>query len=160
MNIRPLSPEDLPVLLDLTIATFGPFYENSYRPAVGEVVFANRHGGWRQDYRIQLAGIHNPGAGRHTSVALVDGRLVGFVAWSCDPKAHHGQIDILAVDSRYRRLGIGRALAEQAIAAMNADGVKVVTIGTGGDDFHAPARALYESMGFIPFPNIIYSKAV
>jgi hypothetical protein len=36
----------------------------------------------------------------------------------------------------------------------------MVTIGTGGDDFHAPARALYESLGFTAFPNIIYTKAV
>jgi hypothetical protein len=35
-----------------------------------------------------------------------------------------------------------------------------VSIGTGGDDFHAPARALYEELGFTPFPNVNYTKAI
>jgi hypothetical protein len=32
---------------------------------------------------------------------------------------------------------------------MKAVGVQVVEVGTGGDAFHAGARALYESLGFI-----------
>ena len=45
-----LDPADLPALLDLTLATFGPFLEHYYRPAVGEQVFLNMHGDWREDY--------------------------------------------------------------------------------------------------------------
>ncbi len=44
--------------------------------------------------------------------------------------------------------GVGRALCEHAMAAMRDAGVEVVELGTGGDDFHGPARALYESLGF------------
>jgi hypothetical protein len=37
--------------------------------------------------------------------------------------------------------------------------VEVVTIGTGGtDSFHAPARALYESMGFVPVHVAVYFR--
>jgi ribosomal protein S18 acetylase RimI-like enzyme len=160
MHIRPFRSDDLTRLLDLTIATFGPFYEDSYRPTVGETVFANRHGSWRQDYSRHLAGIHDPDAGRHAAVAVADERTVGFVAWVSQPDTRHGEIDILAVEAGSRRLGAGHALAEHAIAAMKDDGAEMVTIGTGGDDFHAPARALYESLGFTPFPNIIYTRAV
>lgn len=35
-----------------------------------------------------------------------------------------------------------------------------MSIGTGGDAFHAPARALYEALGFTPFPLVSYTKAV
>jgi hypothetical protein len=43
---------------------------------------------------------------------------------------------------------------------MRDAGVEVASIGTGGDDFHAPARALYESLGFTPFPAVNYTKAI
>lgn len=160
MDIRPFHPDDLTTLLDLTIATFGPFYEDSYRPAVGETVFLNRHGSWRQDYRGHLGAIHDPDAGRHAAVAVLDETIVGFVAWVSQTDARHGEIDILVVEAGSRRHGYGQALAEHAIAAMKAGRAEMVTIGTGGDDFHAPARALYESLGFTPFPNIIYTKPV
>jgi ribosomal protein S18 acetylase RimI-like enzyme len=160
MDIRPFHSDDLTTLLDLTIATFGPFYEDSYRPTVGETVFTNRHGSWRQDYNDHLAAMHDPGGGKHAAVAVVGPQIVGFVAWISQPEARHGEIDILAVAAGNRRHGVGHALAGHAIAAMKADGAEMVTIGTGGDDFHAPARALYESLGFTAFPNIIYTKAV
>jgi len=34
----------------------------------------------------------------------------------------------------------------------------VVTIVTGGDPFHAPARALYESLGCIALPDTVYYR--
>lgn len=39
---------------------------------------------------------------------------------------------------------------------MKATGVNVVGIGTGEDDFHAPARALYESLGLTKIPIAAY----
>jgi ribosomal protein S18 acetylase RimI-like enzyme len=160
MDIRPLSPADLPALLDLTISVFGPFYEESFRPIVGDTVFINRHGDWKEDYRRHLAGIHDPDNGKFAAVARIDGQVVGFVGWIIEEAQRHGEIDILAVAEASRRLGAGRALAVHALAHMKTAGVDVVSIGTGGDDFHAPARSLYNSLGFTPFPNISYTKAV
>jgi ribosomal protein S18 acetylase RimI-like enzyme len=160
MDIRPLTPQDLPVLLELTIDTFEPFYEHSFRPLVGDVVFANRHGDWREDYRRHLAGLHAPEDGRYAAVAEVNERIVGFVGWILRPAERHGEIDLLAIAADSRRRGVGRALVEHAIARLKTGGAKVVSIGTGGDDFHAPARALYEELGFTPFPNVNYTKAI
>ncbi|ONI83182.1 GNAT family N-acetyltransferase [Actinosynnema sp. ALI-1.44] len=160
MDIRPLDPEDLPVLLDLTTAVFGPFYEDFFRPLVGEAVFVNRHGNWKDDYRRHLAGLHAPDKGKFAAVARTDGQMAGFVGWVIQKAERHGEIDILAVAPSYRRLGVGRALAEHSMAHMRAAGADVISIGTGGDDFHAPARELYESLGFTPFPNVSYTKAV
>ncbi|MDX3132208.1 hypothetical protein PV367_20965, partial [Streptomyces europaeiscabiei] len=44
------------------------------------------------------------------------------------------------------------ALCEHAFADLRGRGTRLVEIGTGGDAFHAPARALYESLGRVPFP--------
>jgi ribosomal protein S18 acetylase RimI-like enzyme len=52
----------------------------------------------------------------------------------------------------HRRLGIGATLCRRALSEMSARAVEVVAIGTGGDAFHAPARALYSSLGFMEFP--------
>lgn len=160
MDIRPLDSADLPAVLDLTLATFGPFYEDFYRPAVGEKVFHNRHSGWRDDYRKQLAGIHDPSHGKYAAVATSEGTIDGYVAWLIQAEARHGEIDLLAVASSGRRQQCGRRLAQHAIDAMQSAGVDVVSIGTGGDAFHAPARALYEALGFTAYPTVSYTKAV
>ena len=160
MDIRPLTPQDLPVLLELTIDTFEPFYEHSFRPLVGDIVFTNRHGNWREDYRRHLAGLHAPEDGRYAAIAEDDERIVGFIGWVLQPAERHGEIDLLAVTADSRRRGVGRALVEHAIAHLKTGGAEVVSIGTGGDDFYAPARALYEELGFTPFPNVNYTKAI
>ncbi|NKX52807.1 GNAT family N-acetyltransferase [Arthrobacter deserti] len=160
MDIRPLTPQDLPVLLDLAIDTFGPFYENSYRPLVGETVFRNRHGRWREDYRQHLAALDNRDEGRSAAVAEDSGTVVGFVGWIVQPGQAHGEIDIIAVAPSARRRGVGRALAEHAVAKLKDSGAHDISVGTGGDDFHAAARALYEALGFTPFSIVNYTKAV
>ena len=59
----------------------------------------------------------------------------------------------------HRREHIGTALCDQAFSDMKEKDVEVVTIGTGGTDaFHAPARALYESLGFVPWQVAVYFR--
>ncbi|MFC6091514.1 GNAT family N-acetyltransferase [Saccharothrix lopnurensis] len=160
MDIRPLRTEDLPAVLDLTIDVFRPFYEDSFRPVVGDPVFMNRHGDWKEDYRRHLSAVHDPEHGRFAAVARVDEQVAGYIGWITQDAERHGEVDILAVAARHRRLGVGQALVEHAVTHMRAAGMAVVSIGTGGDDFHSPARALYESLGFTPFPNVNYTKAL
>lgn len=104
--------------------------------------------------------LHDPSAGRHVTVCEEDGTIVGYVSWRVGPKPRHGEIHLLAVDSVWRRHRVGRQLCDQAIAAMKGSGVDVVGIGTGDDDFHAPARGLYESLGFTKIPIAGYLKRV
>jgi ribosomal protein S18 acetylase RimI-like enzyme len=160
VRIRPVTPEDLPVLHALACEVFGPFFEESFRPAVSETVFANRHGDWRGDYRRMLAAMHDPDQGRFGAVAETGDGLVGFVGHLLQRAERHGEIDIIAVRPDARGRGVGRALLEHAIAALKADGVRVVSLGTGGDDFHAPARAFYEAAGFTPFPTVSYTREI
>lgn len=158
MLIRPFTPHDLARLVELTIDTFRPYFEESFRPAVGDVIFTNQHGDWRGDYRTQVAELHVPGEHKHVAVAEVDGDIAGYVAWSVDPARRNGGISHLAVAAGQRRAGAGRELCEHAFAAMRTAGAEVVEIGTGGDAFHAPARSLYESLGCTPFPVTYYYR--
>ena len=158
MRIREYTPEDLNQLVELTIDTFGPFYEDSFRPLVGEVVFANEHGDWRGDYRRQVPALHDPGAGKHVAVAEDDGALAGYVGWDIDLERRHGNVEMLAVASSHRRSGTGRLLCEHAFADMRRRGIEVATIGTGGDVFHAPARAFYSSLGCTEMPISVFYK--
>ncbi|MEV0614045.1 GNAT family N-acetyltransferase [Nonomuraea sp. NPDC050404] len=158
MHIRTYVEHDLAQLTELTIETFGPFYEDHFRPLVGEVIFANQHGDWRDDYRKQVADLHDPASHKYVAVTEADDAIAGYVAWSVDPARRNGTISHVAVASAYRRHGVGSALCEHAFAEMRALGAEVVEIGTGGDPFHAPARALYEKLGCTPLPVAVYYR--
>ncbi|PZG21751.1 GNAT family N-acetyltransferase [Nonomuraea aridisoli] len=158
MHIRPFVPDDLARLTELTIETFRPFYEDYFRPLVGAVVFANQHGDWRGDYGRQVAELHDPHRHRYVAVAEIADTIAGYVAWSVDPDRHSGVVTLLAVSDRHRRHHVGTALCEHSFADMRARGAEVVEIGTGGDPFHAPARALYESLGCTPLPVTVYYR--
>jgi ribosomal protein S18 acetylase RimI-like enzyme len=158
MLIRPYVHADLARLTQLTIDTFRPFYEDSFRPLVGETIFANQHGNWRDDYRKQVAELHDPAQRKYVAVAEAGGIITGYVAWSIDPARRNGSITILAVAVDHRRGNVGTVLCEHAFDAMRQCGAEVVEIGTGGDDFHAPARALYESLGCIQLPVAVYYR--
>ncbi|MFJ6617833.1 GNAT family N-acetyltransferase [Kitasatospora sp. NPDC091335] len=158
MIIRSFEPRDLPRLTELTIETFGPFYEDSFRPLVGEVVFTRQHGQWREDYHTLLTTLHTPEHNKHAAVADLDGQIAGYVGWEIDPAREHGTIGILAVDARHRRDHLATELCEHAFGHMRAHGAVYAEIGTGGDEFHAPARALYESLGCIKLPVAVYFR--
>lgn len=158
MLIRSFRAQDTTRLVELTIETFGPYYEHSFRPLTGELVFENQHGGWRDDYRREVPALHDPAAHKHVAVAEIDDEVAGFVAWQVDPARRNGEITHVAVAATHRRQKIGEALCEHAFGGMRALGAEVVQIGTGGDPFHAPARALYESLGCTMLPVAVYYR--
>jgi ribosomal protein S18 acetylase RimI-like enzyme len=161
MNIRSFRPSDLPNLIDLTIEVFGPFYERSFRSMVPADVYMHHHGSWVDDYRTSVPQLHDPSAGRVVAIAPGDrDEILGFVGWEIEAEIRHGTIAMVAVRESARGAGLGRALCEHAVAAMHREGVAFLSVGTGGDWFHAPARALYESLGFHAVPVVYYLRAM
>ncbi|WP_327670732.1 MULTISPECIES: GNAT family N-acetyltransferase [unclassified Streptomyces] len=158
MRIRAFAHDDVAPLTDLTIETFRPFFEEVFRPLMGEVIFAVQHGNWRDDYRRQVAELHAPERHSYVAVADVAGVIAGYVAWAVDPDRRHGEVVILAVSSEHRRHAVGTALCEHAFEQMRLRGAEIVEIGTGGDPFHAPARALYEQLGCTQNPVAVYFR--
>ena len=159
MRIRPFAPEDLDTLIDLTIETFRPYFEGFLDGLLGGDLAQLHHGRWQQDYRDDLPTLHDPAAGRHIAVADA-GVIAGYVSWTIGERPGRGQIYLLAVAERHRGRRVARDLCEHAIERMKAAEVRFVEIGTGGDPFHAPARALYEVLGFTKVPGAFYLKLI
>ncbi|MDX3694229.1 GNAT family N-acetyltransferase [Streptomyces europaeiscabiei] len=159
MLIRAFVPDDLARLTQLTIDTFRPFFEDSVGTLLDGLVLATLHADWRDDYREQVPALHDPAQHKYVAVAEAGGGVIaGYVAWRADLARHQGDITLLAVDKDHRGDRTGTALCEHAFADLRGRGTKLVEIGTGGDAFHAPARALYESLGCVPFPTAHYYR--
>jgi ribosomal protein S18 acetylase RimI-like enzyme len=126
---------------------------------LGDAIFARLH---RPDWRVVQAESVRASctsAGRDVLVAVVDGLAVGFAAVALD--AFHegmGVVDMIAVDPAYQRRGIARQLMARCAEHMRARGMDIAAVETGGDEGHAPARALYESLGYTPLPVVRYLK--
>ncbi|MBY8871343.1 GNAT family N-acetyltransferase [Micromonospora sp. PLK6-60] len=160
MTLRPFRSSDLEPLIELTIATFGPFYEDSFRSIVGDAIVTNQHGTWRADYRDMWLGLHDPRHNKHVVVAEDGDALLGFAAWHTNADRRSGEIEIIAVAADLRRQHVGTALCAHVFEAMRQAGAEVVSIGTGGDRFHEAARAFYDSLGMTAVPLVRYYAAL
>ncbi|KAI8820581.1 putative acyltransfersase [Fimicolochytrium jonesii] len=76
-------------------------------------------------------------------------KVVGVVV--CKLDTHHdrrrGYIAMLAVSKSHRKLGIGSALVEKAVAAMQAEEADEVVLET--EETNKGALALYQNLGFV-----------
>lgn len=73
-------------------------------------------------------------------VATVGGKVAGLVSWQDD------FIDALHVSTRQQRLGVGRALMEEAEKAIRAAGQTQVRLET--DSFNQQSQGFYKALGY------------
>lgn len=83
------------------------------------------------------------GSGRRVLLAEP---AAGFVVCGLASDESTGSIELIGVDSRFARRGIGRALARRAHAVMVEAGCERATVVTQGDN--VPAQRLYQSLGY------------
>jgi ribosomal protein S18 acetylase RimI-like enzyme len=162
MHIRDARNADLPALVDLTIASFRPLFEQHLPRRLDPVVYAHDHSRWEESYRNEVPALLEPDASRFVTLAEDaenDGRPLGYVGWHIASDGS-GRLQLVAVHPRARRMGVGSAVCRVALESLEQRGVSVVHIGTGGDAFHAPARRLYESLGFTGYPVVDYTRAL
>jgi len=81
-------------------------------------------------------------------VAILDGKVVGFIGYRLSPEKKLGHISLNAVDPDCRGMGIAPKMYEFVKEKMREEGMLYVTVHTGLDDGHAPARRAYEKAGF------------
>lgn len=142
-------------LVQLSLLAWEPVFD-SFRQIMGPVVFPVVYPDWR---RIQRETVEKFCAAREHAVvwvAEVEGRVVGYLVCEMQPQTQTGEVQLLAVHPDYQNQGIGTALNRYALDKMKERGIKVATVGTGGDPGHAPARRTYEKVGYRAFPQVWY----
>lgn len=131
-----------------SLAAWAPVFAG-LQEAMGPEVFGSIYPDWRSAQAAAVEAVcRDP---EHTvSVADVHGRPAGFAAvcFVDEGDARAGEISMVAVDPAHQRSGLATALVAWAVAEIGARGAGLAVIATGGDPGHAPARALYERLGF------------
>ena len=157
--IRAYAPADLPTLHAIRAAAFAPVFA-SFRSIVGPEIAALGLTAAEQEQTDLLDAIARPESGHVLAVAETAGVIAGFVSWRPNIAPSVGEITLNAVHPDHSGKGIGTALYEHALSALKAAGMRLATVGTGGDASHAPARRAYEKAGFsVHIPSIyMYRK--
>jgi ribosomal protein S18 acetylase RimI-like enzyme len=153
-RIRPLTPADLEAVIDLSLRAWEPVFV-SFEKILGSAIFGLLY---RPEWRsAQAAGVRQQclADGAEPFVLTTAGDVVaGFVVLLQNQDESLGMIEMIAVHPEHQRRGHGRALMEFAIQRLHDQGLKLINVGTGGDPGHAPARALYEAVGFTGLPLV------
>ena len=90
-------------------------------------------------------------------VAELEGQICGFATFRVEGVL--GTLSENAVASAFRGRGIARLLYERVFAQLKEAGCQAVSVTTGLDDAHGPARRAYEKMGFEKaLPSIRYFR--
>lgn len=158
MHIRVYAPADLDALVALSLRAWAPVFD-SLAKSMEMKVFERLHPDWRSSQR---AAVNAACAAADMEVVIADDdhQPVGFVALKAHAQARLGEVHMIAVDPPSQRRGIGRSLMQFAVASFERQGFGVGMIDTGGDSGHAPARKLYEALGFKPLPVVRYFRAL
>lgn len=163
--IKRLQPNDHMVqILDLSMRAWAPVFDSikaSLDPAVYRAFYP---AGWEIAQRAAVnATCLAPDV---TTWVAVDedtdspGKAVGFTACKLHDDDSMGEIYMIAIDPDYQSRGIGKDLARYSLNWMKGQGMKIAMVETGADPGHAPARRLYESVGFRLCPVSRYFQAL
>ena len=154
IEIRALSSEDIPDLVQWSLSSFEPIFASFARilgPEIDPIVYPD----WKAS---QAKGIESACRNEEMEawVAQVDGRVVGYIIYELHDNDRTSEVQLLAVHPDYQNQGIGTALNVFALEKMREAGMRLAVVGTGGDGSHAPARRSYEKAGYTGLPLVRY----
>ena len=157
-TVRSLRDTDVDAVVELSLAAWTPVFA-SLEEQLGPPIFRLIHPDWRAAQAGAVRGVCTAPE-NEVWVAAVADRPVGFVAigFFDEDAARAGEVYMIAVDPECQHQGVGAALMDRALAEIEARGVDLAVIATGGDPGHAPARALYDRYGFTPLPQVWYYR--
>lgn len=147
--IRAFDPADFPHLDEIRRLAFEPVFASFRRivgPDIAEVAFATAEA----EQAAHLKSLCDADSPARVFVAALGGVLAGFVAVALNHEQKTGEIGLNAVHPDHAGQGVGTALYDYALDFMRMEGMLVASVGTGGDESHAPARRAYEKAGFGP----------
>lgn len=157
MRIEPYEDNQLDTIKSFSLRAWSPVFDSIQKAMDIEVYHSFYPDGWRVSQLNAVESVCTT-ADMKVWVAIDSDSTVGFVAVKLHSDSSMGEIYMIAVDPDYQRQGIGAALIEFALNWMKAAGMSVAMVETGGDPGHAPARCIYEKMGFGLFPVARYFK--
>jgi ribosomal protein S18 acetylase RimI-like enzyme len=149
VHIRSFEPADLEVMQRIRAAAFAPVFR-SFMDIVGETVAALAFERADAEQAELLASACGPTSRQQAYVALIGNDIVAFVSFSLDLDRRIGEIGLNAVHPDHAGRGIGTELYDFALEQMRRSGMRLATVGVGGDPSHAPARRAYQKAGFGP----------
>lgn len=154
-RIRAVEPGDLPKLHEIRAAAFKPVFE-SFRRIVGEKIAAVAFASAEREQAELLDRICEAESLHEVIVVEHGPDIVAFCSVSFDRDSKVGEIGLNAVQPDYQGKGIGTVMFEYALDRMRKAGMRVATVGTGGDPSHTPARRAYQKAGFGPALPSLY----
>jgi GNAT superfamily N-acetyltransferase len=158
VQIRPFHQDDAGDIVDLSLRAWEPVFA-SLEAVLGRTIFLQLHPDWRADQRRAVGEVLAAEDGE-VWVAAADDHVAGFAATKLHAERRLGEVYIIAVDPRCQNSGIGARLMSFALDHLRDSGMTVAMVDTGGDPGHAPARHVYEKLGFTLLPVARYFKAL
>ena len=157
LHIRPYSERDLEAIVKLSLLAWEPVF-TAWQEILGPELYPIAiYPDWRKSQKevVEKACTDEK---INTWVAVVDGNVVGFVAYGLDQESKTGTVRLIAVHPEHQNHGIGTELNTFALRKLADGGMQLAVVGTGGDKGHAPARRSYEKAGYTALPLVRYYK--
>ena len=155
LNIRLFRAEDLDAIVELSLLAWEPVFR-SFEQVLGRNIYKLIWPNWREQQAEGVASVCKDRDKFTVLVADVDGVVAGFIAYELKLEEKKGEVYLLAVHPDYQNRGVGTALNNAALDKMRESGIALVSVETGGDPGHAPARRSYEKAGYTGLPIVRY----
>jgi ribosomal protein S18 acetylase RimI-like enzyme len=154
-QIRPYSEADLEAIVELSLLAWEPVF-TAWQQILGPKLYPIAiYPDWRKSQK-EVVEKTCRNEKFNTWVAVVAGKIVGFVTYELNEESKTGEVQMLAVHPEYQNQGIGTELNLFALQKLREGGMKLAVVGTGGDEGHAPARRSYEKAGYTALPLVRY----
>ena len=155
--IRPYKKEDLETMVQIAYRAWAEIFKG-FRRELGEELYKLLYDIPSQDKRIQLTNYME----KHPDWCFIcerNGKIVGFATFFLDFDRNVGLLLNNAADPECGEKGVGQEMYSAIFEHMKEKGMKAVTVSTGADEGHAPARKAYERAGFkIHQDSVMYCK--
>jgi ribosomal protein S18 acetylase RimI-like enzyme len=157
LKIRSFVDNDLDDIVRLSLLAWEPVF-SSFERILGPRIYPILYPDWRKSQREGVETTCKDHERFNVLVAETDGKVVGFLAYELQEKDETGEVVLLAVHPEHQNLGVGTELNVVALQEMEAAGMRMAVVGTGGDESHAPARRSYEKAGYTALPLVRYYR--
>lgn len=144
--IRLFQPSDLEPMVVIAKKAWKKIFEG-FRQQLGDELYSILYDNRLQDKRHQLTEF----TARFPSQCYVcerNGKIVGFVTFGLNRETKTGILTNNAADPDSGEKGVGQEMYAAVFERMRQEGMIAVTVSTGLDEGHAPARRAYERAGF------------